>query len=167
MIVLIDRVFVLAHPAPHGRTLKVGGKSLLFFFWKNCYYFVSSNVYFSAGLSLACFIIFYRRMTEKNFLKPKFSRLRWSFLFVTSLALIPNFETRVLNHFRSDLGFAWLLFCIMFFTFWDIVQFNDPIAHSNTSSSSSFVKLNTVPCKKIFRAINSTAFSWRFLIFFH
>ena len=76
MIVLIDRVFVLAHPAPHGRTLKVGGKSLLFFYEKNCYYFVSSNVYFSAGLSLACFIIFYRRMTEKNFLKPKFSRLR-------------------------------------------------------------------------------------------
>ena len=34
MIVLIDRVFVLAHPAPHGRTLKVGGKSLLFFFLK-------------------------------------------------------------------------------------------------------------------------------------
>ena len=34
MIVLIDRVFVLAHPAPHGRTLKVGGKSLLFFFFE-------------------------------------------------------------------------------------------------------------------------------------
>lgn len=83
MIVLIDRVFVLAHPAD-GRTLKVEGKVHPFFYIfylffgerTLCYYLESDNACFSAGLSFACFIIFYRRMTEKNFLKPKFSRLR-------------------------------------------------------------------------------------------
>lgn len=44
MIVLIDRVFVLAHPALDGRSLKVGSKYFSFFGRVNFYFWLSSNV---------------------------------------------------------------------------------------------------------------------------
>lgn len=75
---VIDQVFILAHPAPDGRSLKVGMFSLYFSGKK----VVIFNLLYIFNIAYLYIVSFIRKKTRKSFLRPNFNKLRWLFLSV-------------------------------------------------------------------------------------
>lgn len=91
VIVLIDRVFVLAHPAPNGYNIKAR-------FYEDCYLIVQESLPFFCGLEMILFFVIlinFRKKTGKSFLKPNFDKLRyiscdWSNLFSVCVKFVQD-----------------------------------------------------------------------------